>query len=224
MNLQHVRNYLEARAHHRTQPSETQSLGIQFRRDTARVRLSLRFGALRGRADRLRRSLPSRCKLFYAIKANSDEPVLKALLNHTDGFEVASLGEIQRVRAIDDSVLIVFGGPGKSDIEMEGALDHRVMLVHVESEHQLRRLDWIARFRNQTADILLRVNPAHVPQQATLRMGGQPIQFGIEEIRIPVLFELIQSLPGIRLKGLHIHALSNNLDAECPSCPGGTLF
>lgn len=172
------------------------------------------LGHLRSRAAVLRRTLPSRCKLFYAIKANSDGPVLKALLNHTDGFEVASLGEIQRVRAIDDAVPIVFGGPGKSDVELEGALDQRVMLIHVESEHQLRRLDWIARHRNRTADILLRVNPAHVPQKATLRMGGQAVQFGVEEAQIPGLFELIQTLPGIRLKGLHIHAISNNLDAH----------
>ena len=96
-----MRNYLEAQ--HTTERGLGDAIpGDSFRRDTARVRLSLRFGALRGRAGRLRRSLPSRCKLFYAIKANSDESVLKALLNHTDGFEVASLGEIQRVRAIDD--------------------------------------------------------------------------------------------------------------------------
>src|SRR5690242_18914029 len=214
MNLQHVRDYLDGRVRPRTQPFEEQVPRAPASEAQPVCAYLYDLAHLRARTDRLRRSLPSRCKLFYAIKANSDEPVLRALLNHTDGFEVASLGEIQQVRAIDDSVLIVFGGPAKSDVELEGALDHRVMLVNVESEHQLRRLDWIARFRNQTADILLRVNPAHVPQQATLRMGGQPIQFGIEEIRIPVLFELIQSLSGIRLKGLHIHALSNNLDAS----------
>jgi len=214
MNLQHVRDYLEGRVHPRTQPFEEQVPAAPASGAQPVCAYLYDLAHLRARADRLRSSLPSRCKLFYAIKANSDEPVLRALLNHTDGFEVASLGEIQRVRAIDDSALIVFGGPGKSDIELEGALDHRVMLVHVESEHQLRRLDWIARFRNQTMDILLRVNPAHVPQQATLRMGGQPIQFGVEETQVPGLFELIQSLPGIRFKGLHIHAISNNLDAN----------
>lgn len=199
MNLQRLRNYLEGRTESRTQPV------CAYLYDLAH---------LRERADRLRQSLPSRCKLFYAIKANSDGPILKALLNHIDGFEVASLGEIRHVRAIDDSATIVFGGPGKSDAELEGALDERIMLIHVESEHQLRRLDWIARCRNQVADILLRVNPASVPQQATLRMGGQATQFGIEETQIPAMFEFIRTLPGIRLKGLHIHAISNNLDAQ----------
>lgn len=169
---------------------------------------------LRRRAETLRRSLPAQCSLFYAIKANSDAPILQALLKRTDGFEVASLGEIQRVRAIDSAVPIAFGGPGKTDAELEGALEQRVTLIHIESEHQLRRLDWIARRRHQTADILLRVNPAHVPQQATLRMGGQATQFGIEEAQIPELIELAGTLPGVHLKGLHIHAISNNLDAR----------
>lgn len=199
MSLQHLHNYLEDRTQSRTQPVCAYLYDLLH---------------LRARADRLHQSLPPRCKLFYAIKANSDEPVLKALAGHVDGFEVASLGEIHRARAVDESIPIVFGGPGKSDAELEGALDQRIMLTHVESEHQLRRLDWIAQYRKQVADILLRVNPAVVPQQATLRMGGQATQFGIEETQIPALFELIRTLPGIRLKGLHIHAISNNLDAR----------
>ena len=195
MSLQHLNNYLNGR----TEPA------CAYLYDLAH---------LRRRAGLLRAQLPVQCQLFYAIKANSDAPILQALLHRTDGFEVASLGEIQRVRAIDDTVPIVFGGPGKTDAELEGALAHRVALIHVESEHQLRRLDWLARRRDQVADVLLRVNPAHVPQQATLRMGGQATQFGIDEAQIPALIELAQTLPGVRLKGLHIHAISNNLDAQ----------
>jgi diaminopimelate decarboxylase len=195
MNLEHLRKYLDGR----TEPV------CAYLYDLAH---------LRRRADMLHRCLPAQCKLFYAIKANSDAPILQALLHRTDGFEVASLGEIRAVRGVDDAVPIIFGGPGKTDVELEGALDQGVMLIHVESEHQLRRLDWIARRRNQRADILLRVNPASVPQQATLRMGGQATQFGIEEAQIPALIELALGLPGVRLKGLHIHAISNNLDAQ----------
>jgi diaminopimelate decarboxylase len=203
MNLQHLQDYLHSHAQGHSQP---------YHQPVCAYLYDLEH--LRRRADMLRRSLPSQCMLFYAIKANSDEPILKALLNHTDGFEVASLGEILRVRAIDDSVPIVFGGPCKSDIELEGALSHRVALIHVESEHQLRRLNWIARHRDEVADILIRVNPAHVPQHATLRMGGQATQFGIEEAQVPSLLELIQTLSNINLRGLHIHAISNNLDAN----------
>ena len=112
MNLQHLHNYLEGR----TEPV------CAYLYDLAH---------LRRRADTLRRCLPAQCKLFYAIKANSDAPILQALLHRSDGFEVASLGEIEAVRAIDGAVPIVFGGPGKTDAELEGALTQRVMLIHV---------------------------------------------------------------------------------------------
>lgn len=168
---------------------------------------------LRERAARLHRALPPRCKLFYAIKANSDAPVLAALHGNLDGFEVASLGEVDKVRATDREVPVIFGGPGKTDAELEGALDQGVMLIHVESEHQLRRLDWIAGRRGRIARVLLRVNPASLPgdTQATLRMGGQATQFGIDEAQMPALIALSLSLDNIKLEGLHIHALSNNL-------------
>jgi diaminopimelate decarboxylase len=196
MKHQHLHNYLDGR----TEPV------CAYLYDLAH---------LRQRVDTLRQALPPQCSLFYAIKANSDAPILQALLHRADGFEVASLGEVQRVRAVDDSVPIVFGGPGKTDTELEGALEQQVMLFHVESEHQLRRLDWIARRRHQVADVLLRVNPAQLPEdaKATLRMGGQATQFGIEEAQIPAMIALARSLPGVRLKGLHLHAISNNLDA-----------
>lgn len=195
MNLQALHRYLEGR---------TESV-CAYLYDLAH---------LRRRVEGLRGRLPEQCSLFYAIKANSDSPILRALLGRTDGFEVASLGEIECARAVDSAVPIAFGGPGKTDAELEGALAYEVALIHVESEHQLRRLDWIARRQGRVADILLRVNPAQVPQQATLRMGGQATQFGIEEAAIPELIELARSLPGVRLKGFHIHAISNNLDAQ----------
>jgi diaminopimelate decarboxylase len=169
---------------------------------------------LQTRARRLHDTLPPQCKLFYAIKANSDASVLQALHGQLDGFEVASLGEVDKVRAVDPQVPVIFGGPGKTDAELEGALDQQVMLIHIESEHQLRRLDWIAGKRGQTARVLLRVNPSSLPgdTQATLRMGGQATQFGIDEAQMPEMIALSLSLPNIRLEGLHIHALSNNLD------------
>lgn len=169
---------------------------------------------LRSRAAGLVAALPEDCDLYYAIKANSDAPVLQALLGVTAGFEVASLGEIERVRAVDANVPIVFGGPGKTDAELEGALRLGVRLIHVESELQLRRLDRIAQRMGQRADVLLRVNPAYGLPGATLQMGGRPTQFGIDEAELPAAIALARGLPGVRLVGLHLHAGSNSLEAD----------
>ncbi|WP_432262735.1 type III PLP-dependent enzyme [Cupriavidus sp. TMH.W2] len=169
---------------------------------------------LRTRAAGLVTALPEDCDLYYAIKANSDAPVLQALLGVTAGFEVASLGEIERVRAVDANVSIVFGGPGKTDAELEGALRLGVRLMHVESELQLRRLDRIAQRMGQRVDVLLRVNPTYGLPGATLQMGGRPTQFGIDEAELPAVIALARCLPGVRLVGLHLHAGSNSLEAD----------
>lgn len=176
---------------------------------------------LRERAGRLSAMLPPGCELFYAIKANSDAPVLAALDGAVAGYEVASLGEVVRAREVGAHARIVFGGPGKTDAELQGALERGVELIHVESELQLRRLDAVACRMGRRARVLLRVNPnplsadsAGKRPQGTLTMGGQPTQFGIEEDAVPDLIRLARGLPGVEVVGLHLHALSNNLDAD----------
>lgn len=161
----------------------------------------------------MQRTLPARCRLFYAIKANSEQPVLQALREIVNGFEVASIGEIEAVREVDSSISVCFGGPGKTDEELECAIHQNIELIHVESLHELRRLHTIAQRLQRTVSILLRVNLENIQSDATLKMAGVPTQFGIEEKQIPQMMEEIKGLPCIELKGFHFHAMSNNLDA-----------
>ncbi|WP_186156541.1 type III PLP-dependent enzyme [Burkholderia gladioli] len=175
---------------------------------------------LRARTAGLIDRLPTSCELFYAIKANSDAEVLSALDGVVAGYEVASLGEVVRAREVGQHVRIVFGGPGKTDAELEGALAHGVELFHVESELQLRRLDAAAARMGRRARVLLRVNPNSLTvdpdderPKGTLTMGGQPTQFGIEENELPAVIAIAHTLSAVELVGLHVHALSNNLDA-----------
>ena len=81
---------------------------------------------LRHHVNRLMTTLPSSCRLFYAIKANSDATLLNTLAPIVHGFEVASLGEIEKVRVVDKKISILFGGPGKTQEEIEGAIHHGV--------------------------------------------------------------------------------------------------
>lgn len=159
-------------------------------------------------------SLPAACKLFYAIKANSEPAILRALAPHVHGFEVASLGEIHKVRAVSADTPILFGGPGKTDEEIEGAIEQNVSLIHVESLHELQRVDYLARKRGVVVPILLRVNLRGPLPSATLAMGGRPTQFGIDETLAPEAIQLALSLEGVKLEGFHFHSLSNHLDAD----------
>jgi len=169
---------------------------------------------LRSHVNELITSLPSVSRLFYAIKANSDETLLKTLAPIVHGFEVASLGEIEKVRAVDKDIPILFGGPGKTQEEIEGAIAHKVKLLNVESLHELQLVNYIASQKGTHVDILLRVNLRNSVPNARLKMAGVPTQFGIDELYIQNAIELAQSLPNITLRGFHFHAMSNNLDTK----------
>lgn len=158
--------------------------------------------------------MPAGTHLFYAVKANPDPRLIEALAPIVDGFETASIGEVQAIRLIDPDVHIIFGGPGKKDIEIEQAIDYNVMLIHAESVHEIRRIAWIAEQKNKTVQILLRVNLRKSIPTGTVTMGGKPTQFGIDEAQIGEAIQLVQSLPRLTLAGFHMHSVSNNLDAQ----------
>lgn len=168
---------------------------------------------LRRHAIQTIQNLPSSCQLFYAIKANSEARILQELSPIVHGFEVASGGEIEKVRAVDSDAPILFGGPGKTDEEIASAIHYRVKLLHVESLHELQRVNHIAAQMQATVPILLRVNLRGSLPSATLHMAGAPTQFGIAEEDIPKAITLAQQCPHVDLHGFHFHSISNNLDA-----------
>src|SRR3954462_5137188 len=100
------------------------------------------LAGLRAHATAAVAGLPEGCELFYAVKANSEAPVIEALAGVVAGFEVGSAGEIDRVRAVAPAAPVVFGGPGKTDDSLAAAVrDGGVVAVHVESLHELRRAE-----------------------------------------------------------------------------------
>lgn len=167
---------------------------------------------LRAHVSRLVATLPPPCRLFYAIKANSEEPILKALAPIVHGFEVASLGEMEKVRAVAPEIPILFGGPGKTDLEIAGAIRHRVCLLHVESVHELHRVEHVAARMGARVPILLRVNLAGPLPAATLQMAGVPTQFGISAAEVPAAIALARRCRHVELQGFHFHSVSNHLD------------
>jgi 2-[(L-alanin-3-ylcarbamoyl)methyl]-2-hydroxybutanedioate decarboxylase len=170
--------------------------------------------ALKKHVLKVTEALPANCEMFYAMKANSESNILKAVYPLVSGFEVASLGEIKKARAISPTVPIIFGGPGKTDDEIKGAITHRVQLIHVESIQELQRIAWIAEKLKTTVSILLRVNLTGPFPSATLHMAGVPTQFGIAEDQMDDAIRFALSHPSLKLKGFHFHSVSNQLDAD----------
>ncbi|MBU3891044.1 type III PLP-dependent enzyme [Methylosinus sp. KRF6] len=170
--------------------------------------------ALRRHARRLVASLPPNCELFYAVKANSEAPVLEALNHVVAGFEVASGGELAFVRGRFPHAPLVFGGPGKTDAELEAALAMEVERVHVESRGELERLAYFARRRGLPQTILLRINlPLPAMPDAPLAMGGCATPFGIDAALLPDCLAWLRDRSELRLAGFHLHLMSGQLEA-----------
>ncbi|MEI2281686.1 type III PLP-dependent enzyme [Paenibacillus polysaccharolyticus] len=165
-------------------------------------------------------TMPWNTKLFYAIKANPDPRIIEALLPLVKGFEVASIGELLKVRAVSQEVPILFGGPGKKESELKLAIEHNVSYIHVESLLELCRIIAIAKEREQQKPevrVLLRINlRSNTLPRTKIVMGGGPSPFGIDEETVDEAMELIrvEGAGTVRLCGFHFHSLSNNMDAR----------
>lgn len=171
------------------------------------------LGALVERVESVRVALPERCELYYAVKANGHPSVLSTLAACVEGFEVASLGEIDKALAAGASRL-AFSGPAKTDAEIAGALRAGPHLLNVESMHELRRVGLIGAELGVRVPVALRVNRRASGLPGELRMAGTATQFGVDETLLAEALELARALPAVTLRGFHLHAASNNLDAD----------
>ena len=159
-------------------------------------------------------ALPDRCQMFYAMKANTAEPLLRALAPLVAGFEAASGGELAKARAVDPVVPVLIGGPAKTEQEIEQALTQRATRFHAESVLELHRISAVAGRTGYVANVTLRANLAGPFPTATLSMAGRATQFGIDEAILPEAVETVRRLPHLRMVGFHLHSLSNNLCAD----------
>jgi 2-[(L-alanin-3-ylcarbamoyl)methyl]-2-hydroxybutanedioate decarboxylase len=157
---------------------------------------------LRARAASVRASLPAGATLLYAVKANGHPAVVAALAAVCDGLEVASGGELRL--AVDAGARrIVFGGPGKTDAALAAALAAGA-LINAESVHELRRIASLG----GDPEVCLRVNRAEGGLRGSHAMTGTPTPFGLD----PVQLGEALAVPGVRVIGFHLHAVSNNMD------------
>ncbi|MFI0374230.1 type III PLP-dependent enzyme [Actinomadura sp. 1N219] len=167
--------------------------------------------ALREHASEVKAALtvPGAPEIFYAAKANPDAPILRTLAPYVDGIEVASGGELAHVHEALPNARLAFGGPGKTDSELELALKLGAERVHVESPYELSRLASIARSTGREVNVMLRLNLAGDRSGVALAMSGP---FGMDPELIESCTELLPASPEIRLHGIHAH-LASGLDA-----------
>ncbi|WP_126172559.1 pyridoxal-dependent decarboxylase, exosortase A system-associated [Altericroceibacterium xinjiangense] len=167
---------------------------------------------IRQRLASLRKALPSRIRVHYAMKANPYPPILELMRGLVEGFDIASAGELQAALAAGQpGHRISFAGPGKRDEELALAIEHGVTL-NLESEGEARRALTIAETAGKTPRLAIRVNPDFELRGSGMKMGGGARPFGIDAERVPDLAKTIIG-SGAEWRGLHIFTGSQALDA-----------
>lgn len=155
-------------------------------------------------------------KVEYAVKANHNPEVLRAIAGAGLGADCVSGGEI--ARAIEcgfNPESITFAGVGKSDEEIELGLTVGIGCFNVESVEELAVIAEIAARLGKTAPVALRVNPdidAHTHHYITTGLAEN--KFGIALDRIDSAVDAALSLGSVKLTGLHFHIGSQVLDLE----------
>ena len=168
--------------------------------------------AIARRVQELRAALPGAVELHYAIKANPLPDVVNYLAELVDGLDVASAGELELALATPLARSdISFAGPGKTDRELQAAA-HSGIVINLESENEMRRLDRIARALGVRPTVAVRVNPDFELKTSGMKMGGGPKQFGVDAERVPQMLVELAEL-NLDFVGFHIFSGSQNLSA-----------
>ncbi|HSP25569.1 MAG TPA: diaminopimelate decarboxylase, partial [Saliniramus sp.] len=150
----------------------------------------------------------------YAMKANSNQAVIKTLADLGAGMDIVSEGELRRaLRAGVPGERIVFSGVGKTRAEMEAALAARILCFNVESEPELEALSGVAAEMGLVAPVSIRVNPdVDARTHAKISTGKFDNKFGIPISRARNVYAHARALPGIETVGVDMHIGSQITD------------
>src|SRR6202163_686242 len=150
----------------------------------------------------------------YAMKANSNQSVLRTLARLGAGADVVSGGELKRALAAGiPPNKILFSGIGKTEAELRAALAEDILCVNVESEPELELLSRLASETGRTARISVRVNPdVDSGSHAKISTGKSENKFGVPLDRARAVYARAAKLPGIEVTGVDMHIGSQVTD------------
>ncbi len=152
----------------------------------------------------------------YAMKANSNQAVIKTLAQLGAGMDVVSGGELKRALAAGvPGERIMFSGVGKTEAEHAAALEAGVFCINVESEPEVAQLSRIATSMGRTAHVSFRVNPdVDARTHAKISTGKKGDKFGIPISTAREAYARAAKLPGIHIAGVDMHIGSQIIDLQ----------
>ena len=159
-------------------------------------------------------SLKYNFHVHYSFKANANSKIINIIKNSGLGADCVSGNEVKcAIENGFDSNKIVFAGVGKSDDEINYALEKNIFCFNCESIQELEVINELATKNNKTASIALRINPnvdAHTHKYITT--GLEENKFGINPYEFETVLEKLKSLSNLELIGLHFHIGSQITD------------
>lgn len=146
-------------------------------------------------------------QICYAVKANPSLAILQLFARLGAGFDIVSVGELQRVLAAGGAAAtVVFSGVGKREDEIVFALQQGIGCFNVESEPELYRINRLAVDMGMRAPISLRVNPdVDAGTHPYISTGLKDNKFGIPHEEALRLYRLAAVLPGLEVVGIDCH-------------------
>ena len=172
--------------------------------------------AIEQRVKLVRDSLQGLAKVYYAVKANPNLELLRAVNSFADGLDISSGGELEQAYLAGfDMENLSFAGPAKTADELRLSIARGVGCISVESMRELQNIIELAKSLGTKANILIRVNPKFLNRAFGMKMGGKPIQFGIDEENLDgILPYVTANLQYLNFNGIHIYAGSQCFDVE----------
>ncbi|KPK42049.1 MAG: diaminopimelate decarboxylase [Omnitrophica WOR_2 bacterium SM23_29] len=154
--------------------------------------------------------------ICFSMKANSNLAVLKALVNAGAGLDVVSGGELYKALKVGcEPKKIVYASVGKTEREIESAIEAGILFFNVESLPELALIDRIAHRLNRIVDCALRANPDINPRtHKFITTGRVENKFGLDLKTVEETFLHRGRYPNVRLQGIHIHIGSQITESE----------
>jgi len=152
----------------------------------------------------------------YAMKANSNLAILDILARLGSGFDIVSVGELERVRAAGgDMNKVVFSGVGKRRDEMAVAIEAGIRCFNVESESEIQVLAEVAGAHGVVAPVSIRVNPdVDAKTHPYISTGLKENKFGIEFERATIAYQAVAENANLSVVGMDCHIGSQLTDVE----------
>ncbi len=171
---------------------------------------------VKSRIEAIKQHFDNKVEVYYAVKANPNLALLKAIKDTADGLDISSGGELEQAAVAGFKMQnLSFAGPAKNTQELTAAIESGVGCISIESIRELMECVSISRRIGKQANVALRVNPMFLNRAFGMKMGGRAVQFGIDEEFIEDVAGILSNYPeNLVFQGIHVYAGSQCFAVE----------